>query len=61
MTLTVQLLIVGLLVALATAYLVRSTWKTWFGKTAKTCGAGCGKCSTTLEKPQDGRFSLPQI
>jgi hypothetical protein len=64
MTLTTQLVLVGLLVVLAAGYVVRSAWKTWSGKSAKGCGAGgssCGKCATPEAEPkQEGRFPLPQ-
>jgi hypothetical protein len=56
-----QLVIVGLLVAVATAYVLRATWKTWFGKSQAGCGSGCGKCSTPKEPVREGRFPLPQL
>ena len=61
-----QLLGVQLLIAAAIAYLVRATWKTWFGRTASGCGSGCGKCASSAA-PQaaapstTGRISLPQV
>lgn len=62
MTPTTQLILVGVLVAVAALYVARSAWKTWFGKSAKGCGAGCGKCATPAVEPkQDGRFPLPQL
>ena len=61
MNTTVQLLIVGIVVAAATAYLVRAAWKTWFAKSAKGCGAACGKCTATVEPKTEGRFPLPQV
>jgi FeoB-associated Cys-rich membrane protein len=61
MTATVQLIVVGVLVAAAALYVVRGAWKTWSGKSAKGCGAGCGKCATPAAEPKrDGRFPLPQ-
>jgi hypothetical protein len=58
-----QLVLVGVLVAVATLYVVRATWKTWFGKSAKGCGSGsgCGKCASPEPPKQDGRFPLPQL
>lgn len=62
MTTNLQFAIVGVLVAAAMVYVARAVWKTWFGKSAKGCGSGCGKCSTTVEEPkQEGRYSLPQV
>jgi hypothetical protein len=59
---TLQLVLVGVLVALAAAYVLRAARKTWFGKSSKGCGAGCGKCAAAPEAPkQDGRFPLPQL
>lgn len=52
-----QLAAVGVIVFGAVAYVVRTTWRTWFG--AK-CG-GCGKCATPVEDKAEGRFPLPQI
>jgi FeoB-associated Cys-rich membrane protein len=61
MTATTQLIVVGVLIAMAAVYVVRSAWRTWFGKSAKGCGSGCGKCATpAAEAKQDGRFPLPQ-
>jgi hypothetical protein len=52
-----QLLIVGLVVAAAGAYLLRSAWKTWAGK--KTgCGSGCGRCVPAAEPEKPGRIRL---
>ena len=56
-----QLLVVGVAVAAAALYLMRASWKTWFGATEKTCGSGCGKCTTPAEPPTKGRFELPQV
>ncbi|MBA4187238.1 MAG: hypothetical protein C0467_04385 [Planctomycetaceae bacterium] len=61
MSVTVQLVIVGVLVAASAAYVLLSAWKTWFGKSEKGCGSGCGKCAATPEPPQQGRHSLPQV
>jgi len=46
MSTTVQLIVVGLLVAFAAGYILRATWKTLFGKSKPGCGSGCGKCAT---------------
>jgi len=60
MTATTQLIGVGVLVALATAYVLRATWRTWGGASGKGCGSGCGKCATVAAEPQKtGRFPLP--
>ena len=57
---TIQLVLVGLLVAAAAVYVARSAWKTWFGSSSKGCGSGCGKCATPApDAKQDGRFPLP--
>jgi hypothetical protein len=62
MTPTMQLVLVGVLVAASAVYVARAAWKTWFGKTAAGCDMGCGKCTTpALEPKQDGRFPLPQL
>jgi hypothetical protein len=60
MSTTVQLTIVGVIITAALAYIARSVWKTWFGKSSKGCGAGCGKCAVTPEQKTEGRFPLPQ-
>jgi hypothetical protein len=60
MSTTSQLIVVGLIVALAAGYVLRATLKTWFGKSKAGCGSGCGKCATPaadLDPP--GRHSLP--
>ncbi|MCE9567273.1 MAG: FeoB-associated Cys-rich membrane protein [Planctomycetes bacterium] len=56
-----QLVIVGVLIAAAAGYVLRSWWKAWFGKSEKGCGAGCGKCAAPPEPEQKGRYSLPQL
>ena len=60
---TLQLVLVGILVAAAAGYVLRATWRTWFGKSSKGCGAGCGTCAATppADPKQDGRFPLPQL
>jgi len=58
---TIQLVVVGVLIAGAAAYVLRSAWLTWFGKSPKSCGSGCGKCAATPEPPQKGRHALPQV
>ncbi|HJZ59095.1 MAG TPA: FeoB-associated Cys-rich membrane protein [Gemmataceae bacterium] len=61
MTFEVQLIVVAVLVALSAAYVVRSAWRTFFGKKAG-CGSGCGKCAAPPATPQpEGRISLPQV
>lgn len=40
-----QLAAVGLIVAVAGAYLLRRSWRTWFGRKAGGCGSGC-HCNT---------------
>lgn len=56
---TVQLATVAVLVAGAVGYVLRATWKTWFG--AKPgCGSGCGKCAAPEPAPApNGRKPLP--
>lgn len=61
MTETAQLAIVGLSITVASIYIARSAWKTWFGKSSKGCGAGCGKCAATPEQKPEGRFPLKQL
>jgi len=61
MTAAIQLAIVGMLIAAAMVYIVRSAWKTWFGKSSKGCGAGCGKCTAVPEAKHEGRFPLQQL
>jgi hypothetical protein len=61
MSFTFQLAIVGLFIVAAILYIVRSVWKTLFGKSSKGCGAGCGKCAATPEPKPEGRFPLPQL
>ena len=53
-----QLIIVGLLIAVAFAYIVRSAWGTLRGKKVG-CESGCGKCAA--DEPKAGRISLPQV
>jgi hypothetical protein len=57
-----QILIVGVLVALAVIYLGRQTLRTWLGK-ATGCGSGCGKCSSTTspESKTDTWIPIEQI
>jgi hypothetical protein len=40
-----QYIAVGFLTALSAIYLVRQTYRTWFGKKARGCGGGC-HCSS---------------
>lgn len=53
-----QLAAVAVLLLAAAAFLMRSTWRTWFGKPG--CGSGCGKCSTPepTEPTDPRRISL---
>jgi hypothetical protein len=60
MSTTLQFVLVGVIVALATGYVLRATWKTWFGKSKSGCGSGCGKCAAPAPQPEaPGRRSLP--
>jgi hypothetical protein len=61
MSTTLQLIVVGLIVALAAAYVLRATWKTWFGAATPGCGSGCGKCAAPAPEPPqpNGRRPLP--
>ncbi len=52
-----QLVVVGVVVLAAAAFVVRSAWRTWFGK-ASGCASGCGKCSAGDPPPVPGRVSL---
>lgn len=62
MSTTLQLAIVAMLIAAAAVYIGRSMWKSWSGKAATGCAAGCGKCAQApeTETMKDGRFPLPQ-
>ena len=60
MSTTLQLVVVGLLVAGAAGYILRAAWKTWFGASKPGCGSGCGKCTAPAPEPDvKGRRSLP--
>ena len=60
MSTILQLVLVGLVVAAAAGYVLRATWKTWFGASKSGCGSGCGKCATPAPQPEvKGRRSLP--
>lgn len=62
MTPATQLVVVGTLVAAAALYVARAAWKVWFGRSAKGCGSGCGKCAApTPDAKPAGRFPLPQL
>lgn len=56
-----QLVATLAIVALAAAYVARSTWKSWTGR--KTgCASGCGKCAAPAAPSQPkGRIALPQV
>lgn len=56
-----QSIIVGLIVAAAAGYVLRSAWLTLFGNRKAGCGSGCGKCSANVEPPSPDRISLPQV
>lgn len=58
MSTTLQLIVVGLLIALAAGYILRATWKTWFGGSKPGCGSGCGKCAAPAPEVK-GRRPLP--
>jgi hypothetical protein len=55
-----QLSATGLLIALAAAYVLRSTWRAVRGAKAG-CGSGCGKCSTNAADQRSGMIPLDQI
>ncbi len=60
MSTTFQLVAVGVVVALAAGYILRATWKTWFGASKPGCGSGCGKCAAPTTEPEvKGRRPLP--
>jgi hypothetical protein len=60
MSTTLQLLLVGVIVAGAAGYILRATWKTWFGKSNAGCASGCGKCVTPApDTNAPGRRPLP--
>ena len=60
MSATFQLVLVGAIVACAAGYILRATWKTWFGKSKAGCGSGCGKCATPApDTDTEGRTPLP--
>ena len=52
-----QLAAVGVIVFAAVVYVLRATWRTWFGS---KCG-GCGKCAAPVAAKPDGRCPRPQI
>ena len=59
MSTPLQLVVVGLVVAVAAGYVLRATWKTWLGAKAG-CGSGCGKCAAPAPEPVvTGRRPLP--
>jgi FeoB-associated Cys-rich membrane protein len=55
-----QLWATGILIALAAAYVLRSTWRAVRGANAG-CGSGCGKCSTSAPDERSGMIPLSQI
>jgi hypothetical protein len=60
MSTTLQLVLVGVIVAGAMGYILRAAWKTWFGKSKAGCGSGCGKCATPgPDTDTNGRHPLP--
>lgn len=60
MSTTVQLIAVGAAIACAAGYVLRATWKTWFGASMPGCGSGCGKCvAPEPEVVAKGRTPLP--
>ncbi|WP_162271653.1 FeoB-associated Cys-rich membrane protein [Gemmata sp. SH-PL17] len=60
MSTTLQLVVVGGVVAFAAGYVLRAMWKTWFGASKPGCGSGCGKCATSDPEPEvKGRRPLP--
>ncbi len=57
-----QFIVVGVIVTIACAFVMRSTWRTWFHwkQAGSGCGSGCGKCSAAPTEPQrEGRYPLP--
>jgi hypothetical protein len=60
MSTTLQLVLVGFIVAFAAGHIVRASWKTWFGASKAGCGSGCGKCAAPALEPEvKGRRPLP--
>jgi hypothetical protein len=60
MSTTLQLIAVGLIVAFAAGYVLRTTWKTLFSASKPGCGSGCGKCATPApDSGANGRHPLP--
>ena len=55
-----QLVAVWVVVCVSVAYVLRATWRTWFGAKAG-CVSGCGKCAAPDETTTEGRFPLPQL
>ena len=57
-----QLAAVLVILGAAGIYLIRGTWRTWFGSSV-SCGSGCGKCSSAApqEEPAGRRISLPRV
>jgi hypothetical protein len=56
-----QLAAVLVILGAAGLYLIRGTWKTWFGS-SRGCGSGCGKCpAPTNEEPAGRRIALPRV
>ena len=56
----VQLIAVWVMVGVSVTYVLRATWRTWFGAKAG-CASGCGNCAAPVETKTEGRFPLPQI
>jgi hypothetical protein len=57
-----QLLIVAGAVTLAALYLLRQTWRTWFGRKpvgCGGCGTSCGAKPAEPAPPADGKLFLP--
>jgi ABC-type uncharacterized transport system YnjBCD permease subunit len=60
MSASLQLVVVGALVALALGYILRATWRTWFGAGKPACASGCGKCADPAPAAEaKGRRPLP--
>jgi hypothetical protein len=54
-----QFLLVILVVSIAAIYLLRRSWKTWFGVRSGCGGScGCGAKTEQTEKTSDGRETL---
>ncbi|MBY0526844.1 MAG: FeoB-associated Cys-rich membrane protein [Gemmataceae bacterium] len=53
-----QLIVVSVIVASATLYLARQTWRTWSGRKAGGCGGGC-KCDSKTAQGESKTSFIP--